>query len=773
MPRVFGLVVLVCAFAAFASAGLDLDQSPAEPGEWGYRPGEGEETAVNPPAFSWRPTEGIATYSVQIAQDRDFDTITLAHTGIPWNTYCPNETIPPGRYFWRYRGAEASGEETAWSVVRSFSIPGGAAAFPQPTLPELLERMPKDHPRLFYRPEDIAHLKELAAGQMSARWQALIEHADKLLDIPPDISEPPKYPEGTVYKSAEWKKIWWGNRVRAIAVADSAATLGFVYRLSGDEKYAGAARDLLVALTAWDPEGSTQYRYNDEAAMPLLYMTSRAYDWAYPALSAEDRAAVVEMMRIRGQQCFDHLAGRNHLWRPYASHSNRAWHFLGELAIAFHGDIPEADQWLDFAMTVFYTAYPVWSDPDGGWHEGVAYWSSYMNRFMYWAQTVRAAFGIDVFDRPFFQRVGDYGMYLLPPGTKTGGFGDQAPPVTSKAIGPLMAVFAAGARNPYWKWYADDVGADIGGGYAGFLAAAHAQDLEAKPPTDRPSSTCFYGTGLAVLNTNLLDGASNNQILFKSSPMGRQSHGYNANNAFLLHLNGERVFLRTGKRDVYGSPHHQNWMWHSQSDNAILVNGEGQTKHSPKATGRITAFATSGAVDVVAGEAGASYENLDRWTRRIVFLKPDVIIIHDLLEAPEPSTFQWSLHAPGAFELGENEVTWSGGPGHVRVRFLEPAGLELSQTDRFETPPAEWAKFKLNEWHLTANCQETARTREFLTVLEILDTPEQAPVPVAAALADGVRVVTVGAGTRPARIAFEPDAFTVSADGFEERFEDR
>ncbi|MCC6698397.1 MAG: DUF4962 domain-containing protein [Candidatus Hydrogenedentes bacterium] len=774
MIRIGCVLMFAAGSINLAAAGVELDQAPAEPGDWGYRPEEGGTVAVDPPAFSWRPTKGIATYTVQIATDASFQPVVREQAGISWNTWCADKPIGPGTYHWRYRGVTESGEMTEWSLVRSFTVPADAAVSPQPALSELLARMPQEHPRLMFRGEDIESLKTLAAGPLARRWQALVAQADKLLKTPPDTSEPPKYPEGTEFKGEAWKKIWWGNRVRAIAAADGAATLGFVYRLTGDEKYAQGARGLLVAIAAWDPEGSTQYKYNDEAAMPLLYLTSRAYDWAYPVLSETDRAAIVTMMRARGMQCFNHLTKANHLWRPYASHSNRAWHKLGELAIAFHGDIPEADRWLDFAMTVFYTAYPVWSDSDGGWFEGAAYWSSYMSRFMYWAQAVRAAFAIDVFERPFFRRAGDFGMYLLPPGTNTGGFGDQAPPMTSRDIGPLMASFAAGARNPYWKWYAEETGADIAGGYVGFLAAAHSKDLEATAPTDRPASVCFRGTGLAVLNTDLLDGSANHQVVFKSSPMGRQSHGYNANNAFLLHVNGERLFLCSGKRDVYGSPHHQNWMWHSRSDNAILVNGEGQVKHSQKATGRITAFATSDTVDVVAGEAGASYENLDRWSRRIVFLKPNVIVIHDLLVAPEPSTFQWNLHAPAPFALGENGATWSGKPGHVRVRFLEPAGLALSQTDQFDPPPAEWAKFNLNEWHLTADCQEKTGTRVFVTLIEILDTPDQAPLDslLAGPDGDGVRVLTIGSRENPAKVEFGPTSFTVTAGKFEKQFED-
>ncbi|MCC6490525.1 MAG: DUF4962 domain-containing protein [Candidatus Hydrogenedentes bacterium] len=776
MTRFWCALMMVAVSVNQGAAGVELDQAPAEAGDWGYHPEDGGMSAVDPPAFSWRPTKGVSTYTVQIAADAAFQSRVREQTGITWNTWCADKPLGPGTYHWRYRGAVESGGTTEWSVVRSFTVPDDAAVSPQPSLPDLLARMPQGHPRLMFRQEDIGHLKELAAGPLAQRWQALLQQAEKLLKTPPDASEPPKYPEGTEFKGEAWKKIWWGNRVRAIAAADGAATLGFVYRLTGDERYAQASRDLLMAIAAWDPEGSTQYKYNDEAAMPLLYMTSRAYDWAYPVLSEADRGAIIAMMRVRGSQCFNHLTKANHLWRPYSSHSNRAWHKLGELAIAFHGDIPEADRWLDFAMTVFYTAYPVWSDADGGWFEGAAYWTSYMSRFMYWAQAVRAAFAIDVFERPFFRHVGDFGMYLLPPGTNTGGFGDQAPPMTSRDIGPLMASFAAGARNPFWKWYAEETGADIGGGYIGFLAAAHARDLEAKAPADRPASACFNGTGLAVLNTNLLDGAKNHQLVFKSSPMGRQSHGYNANNAFLLHLNGERVFLCSGKRDVYGSPHHQNWMWHSRSDNAILVNGETQVKHSPKATGRITAFATSETVDVVAGEAGASYENLDRWSRRIVFFKPNVIVIHDLLEAPEPSTFQWNLHAPAPFKLGENSASWSGKPGHVRVRFLEPAGLALSQTDQFDPPPADWAKFNLNEWHLTADCQEKTLARTFLTLIEIMDTPDQAPLVLSPVVSDGdsLRLHMDGAGENSVKVVeFGPVSFAVTAGEFNRRFEDR
>ncbi|NLE40025.1 MAG: DUF4962 domain-containing protein, partial [Pirellulaceae bacterium] len=435
--------------------------------------------------------------------------------------------------------------------------------------------------------------------------------------------------------------------------------------------------------------------------------------------------------------------------------------------IAFHGEIPEAETWLDYVMTILYTAYPVWGDADGGWHEGVSYWSSYNGRFMYWVFIMRSAFGINVFERPFYRHVGDFALYTLPPGSQAGAFGDLVSRTQSKNVAPLMAILASGAQNPYWKWYADTCGASLPGGYLGFLYAANSTDLAPKAPSDLPSSKVFRGVGVAALNTNLLDAKDNVQVHFKSSPMGRQSHGYNANNAFVLNKGGQRVFTRSGERDVHGSPHHKEWMWESKSDNAILVNGKGQIKHSPAATGFISAFESSPTVDVVVGEAAGSYENLERWTRRIVFFKPNVILIHDILEAPEPSTFQWTLHAIGTFALGEQEVQWEGEPGSARVRFLEPAGLNLSQTDQYSTPPHEWAKFNFGEWHLTAAAEEPVTHREFLTLITLDGADAQEKT---AKSDDGANQVSLTLPSGTATVELRPDGFKVAAPGFDASF---
>lgn len=714
--------VLLTLFFCFSSFALELDKSPALPGEWGYHPAGSASAGLNPPGFSWRPCKGAAGYVLEVASDPDFSSLAYRAENLPWSAHCPPRVLPPANYYWRYAAVDAAGEKTKWSRIRKFEIPPDAVAMPQPDRDQLRQRIPQDHPRLFMRPQDLPKLRELAQGPLADIWKDVKAAADDALNSPPDTSEPPVYPKGVTKAGTpdKWRKIWWGNRLRVIKVAQTAATLGFAYRISGNEEYARAAKDLVLAMTKWDPRGSTKWTYNDEAAMPALYQTSRAYSWAYPAFSEADRKAVAAMMRERGNQAYQHLLRGQHLWRPYSSHSNRAWHFLGEAAIAFYGEFPETAEWLDFAMTVQYTAYPVWGRDSGGWHEGVSYWSSYMSRFMQWAFVVEPAFGVDVFENPFFKKTGYFGLYSLPPGTSGGSpFADQGIRARPSSIAPLMNILASGARNPYWKWYAEKCGAGFRG-YLGFLFAAKSRGVEPRPPTDLPTSRVFEDVGIAVMNTNLVDGEKNVQLVFKSSPWGRQSHGYNSNNAFALSIGGKRALISSGARDLHGSLHHRQWMWETKSDNAILVNGGGQFKHTAGAKGRILEFSTSPEKDVVAGQAGDSYAGLKTWTRRIEFHKPRVILIRDVLEAPKPASLTWLLHAIDApFKIDGRTAVWDGPAGKITVEFVKPAGLEITQSDKMDPPPADWAGFKWKEFHLKARATEKAEQQEFLTKITV------------------------------------------------------
>jgi len=257
-----------------------------------------------------------------------------------------------------------------------------------------------------------------------------------------------------------------------------------------------------------------------------------------------------------------------------------------------------------------------------------------------------------------------------------------------------------------------------------------------RPPTDLPASRHFRGTGRAYLNTTLLDAREDVQVVFKSSRFGTWSHGYEANNSFLLWAYGQRLLIRSGRRDMYGSEHHRRWMWSTRSVNNITVDGHGQVPHSMSSKGRIVAFATTPTLDAVVGEAGEAYRVsvgrgqperrlLNRFTRAILFVKPDLVIVYDRLTAPQPHRYEYWLHAVNRFDVADQR--------RIRLRcedvlceidFLRPRGLTFRQTNQYDPNPRP--RVKLREWHLTAIPPEKARRTEFV----VLYRPHRASEPV-------------------------------------------
>jgi len=707
------LSLVLFAVVGMAHVSADLDEREGEPGEWGFRPVPGE-TGVNPPNFSWRPQGDATSYDLQVSADEGFGEIVYEAGEIAFNVHTPTETLPPGVYHWRFRSRNG-GDESGWSQVRTFSIPSETVEMPLPDKQTIVSRIPKSHPRLFLRPEDLTGLRGRKDTDLKAHYDALVEESNVLLNEKLSTQEPPLYTEGMERGSDPWREVWWDNRRFTQKVLNGAATLAFTWLLDGNETYAVEARRILLECAAWDPKGATGYRYNDEAGMPYNYYFCRTYTFLHDFLTEEERVTCRRVMKIRGDEMYDDLHPR-HLWKPYGSHANRAWHFLGEIGITFLGEVDGAEDWIWFAMNVFANTYPVWNDDDGGWHEGTQYWNSYQQRFTWWADIMKAATGVNAFDKPYYSKVGYYPMYLQPPGTVGGGFGDLTANRKSHNNVDLVKIFAAQSGNPYWQWYVDTHGVeDKPRGYVDFIRGALPR-VEPKAPDDLPSSRLFRGVGQAYLNANIQDASSNVEIIFKSSPMGTQSHGYDSNNAFLLYAFGERLLIRTGRRDSYGSEHHKEWMWHTKSVNSITVNGEGQLKRSPAAKGEITGFHTSDRIDFVEGEAGGAYDGkLDRFTRRILFLKPDVIVVYDVVTALDPASFEWRLHAPTEMRVDGQRAHVENGKAACDVDLLWPTDLSLSQTDKFDTPPRP--RIKLVEYHLTAEPKAKAKSQTFVTVI--------------------------------------------------------
>jgi hypothetical protein len=277
----------------------------------------------------------------------------------------------------------------------------------------------------------------------------------------------------------------------------------------------------------------------------------------------------------------------------------------------------------------------------------------------------------------------------------------------------------------------------------------------ALPPTNLPPSRVFRGIGVASLHQTLLNSTDDVHLLFKSSPFGSQSHGHNPQNSFQLNAYGEALLTTCVYRDLHGSEFHTRWAWSTRAHNAVLVNGEGQIPHSAMATGRIAAAQLTPAWDYIEGDAVGAYAGrLIRARRKILFYKPDLVVVCDDLAAPRPATYQFLLHALSPFTVDEPgaRLELNRPRAALTVRYLAPVELRFRQWDGYDPPPDR--PFP-NQWHVEASTVQPLPRLLLLTILEPRRSGAPEPWPVVERLESSTAVgVPLRNGSHTLRIAF-------------------
>ncbi len=192
---------------------------------------------------------------------------------------------------------------------------------------------------------------------------------------------------------------------------------------------------------------------------------------------------------------------------------------------------------------------------------------------------------------------------------------------------------------------------------------------------------------------------------------------------------GDALLLATGYRDLHGSAFHYQYVHSTRAQNAVLVNGEGQTPHSVAANGAIVRAQFTPGHDYIVGDATAAYSGrLKKAWRHVVFVKgiQPFIVMYDELVAPQPARFQFMLHGLKAFTLDEREsrLRLDQENSRLDVRYLSPVPLTFTQTDGFKPRPSR--EFP-NIWHVETGTTEARGELGMVTVM----VPQRAGKPVA------------------------------------------
>ncbi|MEA1997460.1 MAG: DUF4962 domain-containing protein, partial [Gemmatimonadota bacterium] len=598
----------------------------------------------------------------------------------------------------------------------------------------------------------------------------------------------PLYPEPAPYKDGkfevtEWRRIYTPGKVGSA----HAVRLALVYKLTGERKYLEGAKKWLLNLAGWDPYGITSYNLplpdgshgNDEAGMPMLERMAIAYDWLADELSVEEKELVLGSLEARAGQLMNYYEEKDFISNPWSNHAVRALAFFGLAAVSCLGEVPGAEKWLDYTLRCYLGSYPTWGSDDGGWAQGLSYWSAYVLWHTGFLDALRLATGIDLYKKPFFRNNGYFAVYFHPPYAKRGGFGDHGEAAPNLPEKLLIRKFALATGDPVllwqsrnielddniesklqvvpgqvdWKqWFIDDVVA---------VLSAEPAGLDVQPPYRLPGSKWLRDIGWTAMHSALGDADNDVWVLFKSSRYGSFSHSHADQNSFQLNAYGEPLLIDSGYYPWYGSPHHNLWTRQTRAHNAILVGGRGHAVYSMEADGRIELFRQTGKLTLVMGDATRAYnvpmrESVRKeWVEKLEEpLPPDEprvlaarrtlafsgrgakawLAVHDYLETEKPTTFQYLLHSLEEMELDQAHLTVSvhSGAARLKVYLLSDMDLSFSQSGKFPLPPTERYEDAPEEWHFTAATTAESGRVKFLALFvpyrEGSEPPEVRPI---------------------------------------------
>ena len=693
-----------------------LDQPKAGRLNIQYAP-DGDTLVENPPRFTWLPViEDEACYVVRVSSDPDFpENATTLYSDLPLNFFTPDDALPPGDYHWGYAvwsdGAPASG----WSDTRSFSVADGLPETPLDGRQTRYDKAEMAHPRLWLSPAKLnAFSKAVAEDPTHCSWQTFYDTSVTPWMDRDVMEEPAGYPN-----HQRVAPIWRQTYIDCQELLYAIRHLAVGAKVTGDDVMLARAKEWLLAAASWNPAGTTSRSYTDEWAFRVNLALTWGYDWLHDTLTDEERETVRVALLARTRETADHLIkhANIHLF-PFDSHAVRAVSaVLIPASIALLDEADEARGWLDYSIEFLSTVYSPWGDDDGGWAEGPHYWMTGMSYLIDAANLLKSFAGIDLYQRPFFQKTGDFPLYTKAPDTRRATFGDDSTmgDLPCLKIGYNLRQFAGVTGNGAYQWYYDEIKRNDPGTEMAFYnwgwwdfkfdEMVYLHDfgsVEAVSPSEGGALRWFKGIGWAAIQHAMDQPDAHIQFVMKASPYGSISHSHGDQNAFCLAGFGEDLAIQSGHYVAFNSTMHQNWRRQTRSKNAILIDGKGQYAGKDKAqamrsTGQLLTAEERDDHIYIQGEATEAYRSLTpevtQVLRDVYFVRNQYFVIVDAIDADAPVDITWLLHANAPMQLGDTTFRYSGEKGGFYGQFLwsEAGAPEIRQETGFpDVDPAEY-----------------------------------------------------------------------------------
>lgn len=560
---------------------------------------------------------------------------------------------------------------------------------------------PGPHPYLFFDAQDIPRLREkMNVSPTKEMWEWTKRFCEKALSKP---FQP--LPKQTYYEQTRRR-------------AHNIEGLAFAYVLTGDSRYADRAVQEVEAFLdcEWWIETHRLYkgklRTVDRVTARVAFVMAEAYDWLYDLFTPEQRErirritlekAIAPLMRGASDGSIGWMKWYRGNW-CLGTHGQ-----IGSTAVAFLAEEQDAARWLVFALENLKRGLAE-GGRDGGWGEGCQYY------VVAWCPPARFASAlkrvtkgeVNLFEHPFLKNVYQFPLYFLMPNQK------EFVRFGNCNVGPyhstyFFVILASQYENPYAQWLAARGIPRIHGTFqAVFSFIFYDHDLQPKPPSDLPLAKHFRGVDWAVFRSGW-DSADDIFFAFKGGT-GDWDHIHGDFNSFTLYAYGSRLIVDQGYP-------HEVWGCRTEAHNTIRVNSQDQFPRTNPAGGarqpqhvcEISEFVHTDLYGHLVGDATTAYDSEDvrKFTREVMFIRPDIFVIFDDVVTMRPLDVDWSVHTFGDLAINGDMITIRQDNAAVDIAVIAP------QKFTHEILSKNWQEVGIRQPFETAKADTFIKLRSF------------------------------------------------------------
>ena len=620
----------------------------------------------------------------------------------------------------------------AWMCVvataRGVDAPSNERApVPKPLAPvadmkTLIEKAPRQHPRLFVRRGDVAAQRRKFAEDplLTKAFERIVRVADGLENEAPIKRE---------LTGRRWLSV-------SRACQDRVLHLAFAYLFTGKKTYVQRAqKEMLAAVsfTDWNPS-----HFLDVAEMTSALAVG--YDWLYDALDPAARESIRNAIIEKGLQ----PSFKNTGWVAATHNWNQVCHgglVLGALAV-MEDEPALAEKVLERAIKNLPKAMSQYA-PNGAYPEGPAYWKYGTTFNVMLISALESALGTDcaLSRMPGFMETA---LYYLQTSGPTGLYFNYSDCGGGGGVSPAMYWFASRSKNPWLLWREQEaLSAQLkdSGKSARMIGGQFPLLLLWSPLLRNITSPTIlnwkgYGvTPVAVHRT----GWKNNDEVFVGLKAGSPAtnHAHMDIGSFVMDADGVRWAVDLGSQDYHSLESKDVKLWNSaqnsqrwdvfrlgnSSHNTLVVDGK---KQIASAHASITGFSSKGPMPHTLIDMSKVYDGQLAAVTRGIGLRQDrsVVVRDELTTLDRKTSIRWGMVTKGKPEINGRQVILRQGDKVMCMRILAPDDASFEQFET-EHPPQAYDAPNPGTCMMGFRTEVAPKTRASIIVLLSPGEPKQ------------------------------------------------